>query len=190
MSHRGISVGSDKEFDKPLEFINPKHYDHRGFFQERFSDLDALGIGPHQIVQENVSFSNKGVLRGWHWQLPPAGQAKLVTCMNGAILDACLDIRLYSPTFGKIFTYELDSRKLNSIWIPLGFAHAFQALTDDVLVLYSTTATFNPGLSRSFNPLDKSLPISWPIANPILSEKDASAPLFEELSDVDLFQST
>jgi dTDP-4-dehydrorhamnose 3,5-epimerase len=174
-------------FDHPLEFSNLRHHDHRGFFQERFSDLDSYGISHQTIVQENISFSRKGVLRGWHWQLPPVAQAKLVTCVNGAILDACIDIRRESPTFGEIFTFELDSSKLNSVWIPVGFAHAFQSLADQVLVLYSTTALFNPGLSRSINPLDDSLPINWPIADPILSEKDASAPLFIELHDVDLF---
>jgi dTDP-4-dehydrorhamnose 3,5-epimerase len=174
-------------FEQPYEFSAPKHHDHRGFFQERFSDLDTHGIGHHKFVQENISFSHQGVLRGWHWQLPPVAQAKLVTCVNGSIFDACLDLRRESPTFGEVFTFEIDSNKLNSVWVPVGFAHAFQSMADEVLVLYSTTALFNPQLSRSINPLDDSLPIRWPISNPVLSEKDASAPLFAELPAVDLF---
>ena len=174
-------------FDHPIEFSTPKHHDHRGFFQERFSNLDSYGSGHNKIVQENISSSHRGVLRGWHWQIPPLAQGKIVTCVNGAILDACLDLRLKSPTFGEILPFELDSTKLNSLWIPVGFAHAFQALTNNTLVFYSTTSSFSPELSRAINPLDHTLPIRWPISDPILSEKDANAPLFTELTDADLF---
>ena len=174
-------------FELPFEFSTPRHLDNRGYFQERFSNLDSYGISSCKIVQENFSFSRKGVLRGWHWQVPPEAQAKLVTCVNGEILDACLDLRRNSPTFGEVFTFELDSERMNSVWVPTGFAHAFQATSENVLVLYSTTAFFNPDLSRSINPLDDSIPITWPISNPILSEKDAIAPLFLEVSLNDLF---
>jgi len=174
-------------FDNPFEFTNHRHEDSRGFFQERFSNLSALGIRDCEIVQENLSSSHKGVIRGWHWQLPPTAQGKLVTCLTGAILDACLDLRLKSPTFGEVFTYDLDSRDFKSLWIPVGFAHAFQALTDETLVLYSTSSGYNPQLSRSIHPLDESLPIKWPILSTKLSEKDASAPLFKEVPDSDFF---
>lgn len=187
MSAEAMMKDSLDNLELPVEFSNLRHHDHRGFFQERFSNLDSQGIHNCEIVQENLSSSHRGVLRGWHWQIPPLAQGKLVTCVNGAILDACLDLRLKSPIFGEILTFELDSTKLNSLWIPVGFAHAFQALTDNTLVFYSTTSSFSSELSRAINPLDHSLPIEWPIADPILSEKDANAPLFTELPEADLF---
>ena len=175
-------------FDMPVEFSKTRHSDSRGFFQERYSDSDSASYSFHNFIQENISVSRLGVVRGWHWQLPPYAQGKLVTCFNGRVLDACLDLRTESPSFGRIFTFELSPKTFNSIWIPIGFAHAFQALEEDSMILYSVTAEYNLQKSRTICPLDQSLPIQWPIKELILSEKDSEAPFMRGIPPDDLFK--
>jgi len=157
-----------------LYFEPPRFEDVRGFLYERYnpSTLNRLGV---QFIQQNVSVSNQGVIRGMHWQYPPHAQGKLVTCLNGEIYDVAVDIRLKSSTFGKYIAVKLSGKQGNSLWIPKGFAHGFQALTRDVVVTYSVDAAFAPDYASELNPLDKELGIIWPITSPILSEKDRNA---------------
>lgn len=175
-----------KEIDVPTIVTHRKFTDSRGFFQERYTAQDLENLTNLPFVQENFSHSKLGVIRGWHWQLPPFAQGKLVSCLAGKILDAALDIRSSSPTFGKIYEFELSSRKLESIWIPIGFAHAFQALEEDTLVLYSVTNKYNKEASKTITPRDPSLPIRWPIIDSILSENDYSASYLSQIPSEDL----
>jgi len=169
-----------------LYFEPPRFEDGRGFLYERYnlSTLNKLGV---QFIQQNVSVSNKGVIRGMHWQYPPHAQGKLVTCLHGEIYDVAADIRLNSPTFGKHVAIKLSGAQGNSLWIPQGFAHGFQALTSDVVVTYSVDAAFAPDYASEFNSLDKELNIQWPITYPILSEKDRDAAPFASMDPEKLF---
>ena len=158
-----------------LLYFEPTRFeDGRGFLYERYnpSTLDKLGV---RFIQQNVSVSNQGVIRGMHWQYQPHAQGKLVSCLNGEIYDVALDIRLKSPTFGKHMAVKLGGKQGNSLWIPKGFAHGFQALTSDVVVTYSVDAAFAPDYASELNSLDEDLGIQWPIMPSILSEKDRYA---------------
>jgi len=170
-----------------LLYFEPNRFeDGRGFLYERYnpSILRKLGV---QFIQQNVSVSNQGVIRGMHWQYPPHAQGKLVTCLNGEIYDVALDIRLKSPTFGKHTAVKLTGKQGNSLWIPKGFAHGFQALTSDVVVTYSVDAAFAPDYASEHNPLDEELGIKWPITSSILSEKDRNAAPLSSLDRSKLF---
>ena len=157
--------------------LQPKVYrDDRGFFLEsyradRFRDA---GI-PDAFVQDNHSRSQKGVLRGLHYQEPNA-QGKLVRCTRGAIFDVAVDIRKGSPTFGKWFGVELNDRSNQILWVPPGFAHGFCARADDTDVLYKVTAFYDPKSDRSIVWNDPDIGIAWPIRDARLSPKDAAAP--------------
>jgi len=170
-----------------LLYFEPARFeDARGFLYERYNSatLSTLGV---QFIQQNVSVSKQGVLRGMHWQYPPYAQGKLVTCLHGEIFDVAVDIRLNSPTFGKHAAVRLSGAQGNSLWIPKGFAHGFQVLTNEAVVTYSVDAVFAPHHSSEFNPLDKDLNIKWPIVSPILSEKDRDATPFASQDPSKLF---
>lgn len=160
-----------------------RFHDNRGFFTETYKESEYLDLGIPQFVQDNMSESSKGVIRGLHWQESPFGQGKLVTCLAGSILDAAVDMRKGSKTYGKHVTVELNSNEQIALWVPEGFAHGFQALEDGTRVHYKVTNYWNKESERSLNPLDESLAISWTIKSCILSEKDQAAPFFDLLSD-------
>jgi dTDP-4-dehydrorhamnose 3,5-epimerase len=122
------------------------------------------------------------VLRGLHYQLPPAAQGKLVRATRGAIYDVAVDIRRSSPTFGNWVGYELTEDNFLQLWIPEGFAHGFLTLTDVAEVQYKTTAYYAPDLDRSIRWDDPAIGIEWPLAGttPIVSAKDAAAPSLAE----------
>lgn len=161
--------------------------DSRGYFRERYNSIDLREKFALEFVQENYSVSKKGVIRGMHWQVNPQPQGKLVTCIKGKIYDVALDIRKYSNTFGKSFKITLDEFENVSLWIPIGFAHGFQSLEKDSVVLYSTTGSYSPENSRSIYPLDKILGINWPIARTLLGKQDEFAPNFSEVKEMDFF---
>jgi len=147
--------------------------DARGFFletyhQQKFSDL---GI-PDVFVQDNHSRSTKGTLRGLHYQLRHA-QAKLCRVVEGEVLDVAVDIRLGSPTFGKWASVLLTAERQNQIFIPQGFAHGFIALSDTVQFLYKCSDFYDPTSEYGIIWNDPDLAISWGVANPLVSEKDA-----------------
>ena len=155
--------------------------DDRGFFSEMYKEKLFLENGIKSFVQDNMSESSKGVIRGLHWQEEPFGQGKLVTCISGRILDVAVDVRPESKTYGMHVAVELDADEPVSLWVPSGFAHGFQALTDKTRVFYKVTNYWHKDSERSINPLDEELKIAWPIAGHLLSEKDSEAPRFRDL---------
>lgn len=162
--------------------------DERGFFFESFHQQrfdEAVG-GHVEFVQDNHSRSARGVLRGLHYQLPPAAQGKLVRVTRGAVFDVAVDVRRSSPAFGRWVGYELSEDNFRQLWIPEGFAHGFLALTDGAEVQYKTTAYYAPDLDRSIRWDDPDIGIEWPLTDlePIVSAKDAAAP---RLVDAEVF---
>ncbi|MDC0483689.1 dTDP-4-dehydrorhamnose 3,5-epimerase [Candidatus Thioglobus sp.] len=157
--------------------LEPKVFeDSRGFFFESFNQADfeeATNISP-VFVQENHSSSKNAVLRGLHYQLPPAAQDKLVRVIQGEIFDVAVDLRKNSPTFGKWTGATLSSSNKKQIWIPKGFAHGFFVFSDTAEVAYKTTNYYAPEYDRCIFWNDPELNIDWNLnrADPILSSKD------------------
>lgn len=151
--------------------------DARGFFAEIFSVeyLSSLGIYD-SFTQTSVSFSRKHVLRGLHFQIAPHEQAKLVRCSSGTIFDVVVDVRPDSAQYGKYVTVELSGERQDVLYIPPGYAHGFCALSDAV-VEYRLSHDFVPTHALGVRYDDPVLGIEWPVAHPILSEKDRSWPL-------------
>ena len=157
--------------------IEPRvHGDSRGFFLETFhvDRYAAAGVaGP--FVQDNWSRSVRGTLRGLHFQEPQA-QGKLVQVVAGAVYDVAVDVRRGSPTFGRWVGYELSAENKRQLWVPPGFAHGFVVLSDVADFFYKCTALYRPEAERAVIWNDPDLAIAWPIAEPLLSTKDAAAP--------------
>lgn len=160
--------------------------DHRGWFMETWSARKMEKVGLHyNFVQDNQSFSaQQGTLRGLHFQIGEAAQAKLVRCGKGSVLDVAVDLRKGSPTFKKWVAVELSAENKRQLLIPRGFAHAFLTLTDDVEFLYKADNYYCPEADRNIIWNDDEINIKWGIDSPIVSEKDAKAPSLAE-SDVD-----
>ncbi len=161
---------------KPIVFE-----DERGYFFESFNrdKFEQAGVDL-QFVQDNESKSQKGVLRGLHFQNPPYAQGKLVRVMRGRVLDVAVDIREGSPTYGQWESIELSGENKFMYWIPPGMAHGFATLEDDTIFFYKCTNTYNKESEGSIRWDDKDLAIDWGIENPILSEKDKISPLFKD----------
>lgn len=159
------------------------HGDERGFFVESFreSALADLGFRDHW-VQDNHSRSTRDVVRGMHFALPP-GQAKLVRCARGAILDVCVDIRRGSPTFGRWDAVVLDDQAMRMLYIPVGFAHGYCVTSDVADVIYKCSDYYNPALEREISVNDPDVGIAWPVAAPTLSRRDRDAPMLREVAD-------
>ena len=154
--------------------------DARGYFKETFRASLLDGLGVESFLQDNESFSAKGVLRGLHYQLEPHSQAKLVRCLRGAVFDVLVDIRVGSPTFGKWLGYELSAENHRMLFLPKGFAHGFVALQDDTLIQYKQSAYYEPASERSIAWNDPNIGIDWPVTDPLISEKDKLAPKLGE----------
>ena len=165
-----------------LVIIKPKVYnDSRGYFFESYNQDAFLKIGlDDNFVQDNESKSNKGVLRGLHFQKPPFTQGKLVRVMHGAVLDVAVDLRKNSPTYGQWESVELNHNNKWMYWIPPGFAHGFVTLEDNTVFFYKCTNIYNKESEDSIQWNDPDLYIDWKIDNPILSDKDKSGPLFRD----------
>lgn len=168
---------------KDIKIIETQVFrDSRGFFMEswkheEFSEKICPGIS---FVQDNHSRSTVNVVRGLHYQLPPYAQAKLVRCLVGSIYDVAVDLRKNSPTFGKWVGVELSAENKRQLWIPEGFAHGFVALSDVAEVFYKTNAYWNKESEGSILWSDPNIGIQWPLkGKPIISEKDAVAPLLK-----------
>jgi len=155
--------------------------DDRGFFFESYNEelFKKLGL-PTNFVQDNQSFSIKGVVRGLHFQNAPFAQGKLVRVISGRVLDVAVDIRPDSPTFGKHEVFELRSDINNMAYVPEGFAHGFVALEDSVFS-YKCTNVYNKGAESGLLWNDPDLGIDWGVENPIVSEKDIILPTFKAL---------
>ena len=166
--------------------------DERGWFMESFNEksfhdeLTKLGLSiPNEFVQDNHSFSNKGVLRGLHYQIAPNAQGKLVRVTQGSVFDVAVDIRRESPTFGKWVGVELSDENHKQLWVPEGFAHGFLTLEDNTHFLYKTTNYYSKKCERSMAWNDPALLIQWPlgqIKNIIVSKKDQTATYFKDLN--------
>jgi dTDP-4-dehydrorhamnose 3,5-epimerase len=166
---------------KDLVVIKPKVFrDDRGYFFESFnrSKLDVLG-NDLEFVQDNQSLSQKDVLRGLHFQNPPYAQAKLVSVIQGSVLDVAVDIRKESPTYGKSFSIVLDAIDKNQLFIPVGFAHGFKTLENNTIFFYKCTNYYNKESEGCLLWNDPDLNINWDIENPMLSEKDKIGQLFD-----------
>lgn len=165
-----------------IVIFEPKLYgDARGYFFESYNQkiFDEV-VGQHvTFVQDNHSKSSKNVLRGLHYQLAPYDQGKLVRCIAGSVLDIAVDIRKESQYYGKWVSVLLSSENKRQLWIPEGFAHGFLSLEDNTEFLYKTTNFYNPESERAYIWNDPTLNIDWGITNPIVSEKDQLAPLFD-----------
>lgn len=161
--------------------ITPKkHGDDRGFFSETFR-VDALvdhGIIAPFVQDNHVRSTQKGVLRGLHYQTPPHAQGKLVRCSRGAILDVGVDIRIGSPTYGQHVAVELSAANWRQLWVPPGFAHGYVTLEDDCEVIYKVTHYYAPDCDRGIAWDDPALRIDWRLATTdiILSDKDKRQP--------------
>ena len=151
--------------------------DDRGFFSETYSSkmFEAAGFR-ETFVQDNLSESRRGTLRGLHYQLEPHGMGKLVRVIRGSIFDVAVDIRRGSPSFGKWVGRTLTGDNRLSLWIPSGFAHGFIALEDETLVFYKCTAIHTPEAERAIHHADPAIGIEWPIPPTLVAPKDAAAP--------------
>ena len=167
--------------------IEPQVFgDNRGWFMETWSvpKMQAAGFD-YDFVQDNHSYSaQKGVLRGIHFQNGQAAQAKLVRCVRGAVLDVVVDLRKGSPTYKEWIAVELSAENKKQLLIPRGFGHGFVTLTDDVEFLYKADNPYSAQADRSIRYNDPDLAIDWGIENPVVSDKDANAPLLRD-SDCD-----
>jgi dTDP-4-dehydrorhamnose 3,5-epimerase len=156
--------------------------DHRGWFYESWSDRDFRPGGVDvTFVQDNQSYSKeKGTLRGIHFQNGEHAQAKLLRCIRGAVLDIAVDLRKGSPTYAKWVSVELSAENKTQFFIPRGFGHAFLTLTEDVEFCYKADNYYNYESDRSIRFSDPDIAVDWTIDAPILSEKDATAPLLKD----------
>ena len=169
--------------------IDPDVYeDSRGFFKEIWHGARYAAAGmPLKFVQDNISVSGKGVVRGFHYQ-KTRSQGKLVTVLSGEIFDVAVDIRVGSPAFGHWISEVLSSHNHKQMYVPVGFAHGFMALAEDTKVQYKCTDYFSPETGRGIRFDDPEIGIEWPPLKPVLSETDAGAPKLSEISRELLFE--
>lgn len=167
-----------------LLIIEPDVFkDQRGFFMETWNAKRYAEAGLDvDFVQDNLSYSSYGVLRGLHYQQPNA-QGKLVYVLQGSVYDVAVDIRAGSPSFGQWYGVELTAENKRQFYMPEGFAHGFCVLSETVLFAYKCTDLYNPAAEGGIAWNDPNLKIDWPVKAPILSDKDAKYPL---LSEIDL----
>lgn len=171
----------EKEIKGLIEIFPKVFGDQRGFFLETFNASRYNDILRNiQFVQDNFSSSNKGVLRGLHFQIPPYSQGKLVQVITGSALDVAVDLRRNSETYGQHVKVLLSSEKRNQFWIPEGFAHGFLALEDNTIFSYKCTNYYNPQSEVTILWNDRNLKIDWQIDNPIISPKDKEGVLFKD----------
>lgn len=164
-----------------VEIFSPPFQDERGWFMEIYKQGAYSKICPNiKFVQDNLSFSRKGVIRGLHLQLSPFQQAKLVMVIKGSVLDVVVDLRKGSATFGQSYSCQLDDKRHNMLLVPEGFAHGFSAL-EDSWFYYKCSSEYNPNHETGICWNDPILNIDWKSASPVLSAKDQHLPTLEEL---------
>jgi dTDP-4-dehydrorhamnose 3,5-epimerase len=160
--------------------------DDRGFFarsfcQDEFTDHGLLPM----VAQCNISHNHRaGTLRGMHYQLEPATEAKLVRCISGAIIDQIVDLRPESPTYLQHVSVELSASNRRSLYVPPMFGHGYQTLVDDAEVLYQVSERYTPGQERGLRYNDPALGLHWPLDVTAISEKDNSWPLLEDVGAI------
>jgi dTDP-4-dehydrorhamnose 3,5-epimerase len=170
----------------PRIIVPKRHVDDRGWFSEIFHEkrLRDLGI-TCRFVQDNQVISRRvGTLRGLHFQLPPAAQAKLVSVLRGRILDVAVDIRSGSPTFGKHVSIELSAENGRQLYIPVGFAHGYLTLQDDAVLMYKVSEYYAPAYDSGICWNDPDIAIPWPCKDGdiITSDKDRRLPVLKEFA--------
>lgn len=164
-----------------VQVIEAKAFgDDRGFFAETYKASDFIAHGIPAFVQDNLSRSQRGVLRGLHYQLDPAAQGKLVAVISGEIFDVAVDIRKGSPTYGKWVGAVLSEHNHRLLWVPPGFAHGFCVVSDVADVVYKVTAEYSPAHDRGIRWNDPDIGVVWPVEAPLLSPKDAAALSLEQ----------
>ncbi len=164
--------------------IEPARFgDSRGFFSEVWSRRTLAQHGLEaEFVQDNHSLSREvGVVRGLHFQTPPAAQGKLVRVVRGAILDVAVDIREGSPTFGRHVAAVLSAENWRQLWVPRGFAHGFATLEPDTEVIYKVDAYYDRAADAGILWNDPALGIEWPVTEAVLSDKDRAAPRLADI---------
>jgi dTDP-4-dehydrorhamnose 3,5-epimerase len=174
----------DTRLEGPILLAPDVHGDGRGFFQEsyRANVWAQHGVGD-TFVQDNHSRSRQGVLRGMHFSIGE-GQAKLVRCARGRILDVVVDLRRASPTFGEWEAFELDDAAFHQLYIPVGFAHGFCVLSEIADVTYKCSTYYNADVERGFRYNDEQVAIAWPDDMALLvSRRDIEAPALREIAD-------
>ncbi len=145
--------------------------DNRGSFTKMFHQEDFNKVvGPFEIAEIYYSTSNKNVIRGMHFQLPPHEHNKFVYCSHGSVLDVVIDLRKNSPTYQNVFSIQISSKLNNGLFIPKGFAHGFLALEPNTTMVYHTSSVYNPSSDAGIR--YDSIPFNWPIQNPVVSERD------------------
>lgn len=167
-------------FEGLFQLIPTLFEDDRGWFYESYkeSTFRSLGIH-HNFVQENQSYSRKGVIRGLHLQLEPFAQAKLASVLVGKVLDVVVDLRPESKTFRQVYSCVLDSDRRNMLMVPEGFAHGFAALEESIFC-YKCSNVYNKPMEAGILYNDPTLQIEWPVTDPIVSEKDRQLPTLDE----------
>lgn len=171
----------DTEFEGVFIVENKKHKDNRGEFLKLYQKSLFTEKGLSFNVDEHFfSVSEKGVIRGMHFQKPPHAQSKLVYVLNGKVLDVLVDLRKSSQTFGKIMKVELSSEKQKAIFIPEGIAHGFQSLAENTVMVYSQSNEFNAASDSGISPL--SLGIEWLLKDYLISDKDRKLTPFKKFN--------
>ena len=173
----------EKTFLPGLLIIHPDVFnDERGYFFESFSlkKYDLYGIN-FNFVQDNISKSRAGTLRGLHYQIGEMAQGKLCQVIKGRVLDVAVDIRFNSPSFGKYFSIELSEDNHTQLWIPPGFAHGFSVLSDEAVFHYKCTEYYSKTHERTILYCDSDLNIDWQVERPVVSDKDKSAGMFKDM---------
>jgi len=176
-------MNKEETFIKDLVVLTPEVFeDARGYFFEGYNKnkFSAIGIDI-DFVQDNQSFSQRGTLRGLHYQNPPYAQTKLVRVLQGEIMDVAVDLRKDSPTYGQHFGIKLTAENKKQLLVPQGFAHGFSVLSDTAVVLYKCDQFYNKASEGGIRFDDSTLNIDWgmDLKEAIVSEKDAVLPSFE-----------
>ena len=165
------------ELEAVLEVRAGRVDDDRGYFAETWSREMWRQAGfEADFVQDNLSRSRRGTIRGMHWQIAPNAMGKLVRCIQGSVFDVAVDLRDGSAAYGRWVGRELSGENNLSLWIPVGFAHGFLALEDDSLVHYKCTAMHAPESERAMHHADPEVGIEWPIEPSFVTQKDDEAP--------------
>ena len=173
----------EKTFIEDLIVLKPKVFkDKRGYFLESYNKQKTAQYIDVAFIQDNESLSQKGVLRGLHFQNPPYSQAKLVRVVQGAVLDVVVDLRKKSKTYGKHFAVKLSAKNKKQLYIPKGFAHGFLTLKKNTIFSYKCSDYYHPETEQTIDCFDKDLNIEWKIENPILSEKDKNGIKFNNFN--------
>lgn len=165
-----------------LLIITPDVFaDPRGYFYETFNEKKYTELGNVKFVQDNISKSTKGTIRGLHYQIGESAQGKLCSVILGTVLDVAVDLRHKSPTYGKHVVVELSDENKKQFWLPAGFAHGFSVLSDFAIFSYKCTNFYDKSAERCILYNDADLNIDWKTENPVLSEKDLIGQNFRDI---------